>query len=134
MKTANSKLTDKQLNTYFREVKHKLYGGDKHKFIQDLKNNIHDYLEDHPDATYPMLTEHFGAPEDIAKAFCVENNVDYIKRERFNRTVKIILITAILAGVLFIGVLTAMIMKHYSDNTMYYYTESVYYTSRPESH
>ena len=52
---------------YIRQVK-RLYRGKrrfKRQFIQELKDALLCYLEEHPEATYTDLTKKFGHPSEI---------------------------------------------------------------------
>ena len=56
---------------YIRQVK-RLYRGKrrfKRQFIQELKDALLCYLEEHPEATYTDLTKEFGHPSEISFLF-----------------------------------------------------------------
>lgn len=59
------------LRWYLREVRKKLIfaGKEKKRFLNDLRENVNLYLEEHPNAEKGDLLERFGSPQELLEAF-----------------------------------------------------------------
>lgn len=59
------------LNFYYHEIKKQLVckSSKKKKLIMELKGNIAEFLEDNPNSSINVITQHFGTPEDIADGY-----------------------------------------------------------------
>lgn len=60
-----------QFKNYFKEIKKELSCNHSTKtaFIINIKENIHDYILDNPNATIEEVTDVFGNPKEITKNF-----------------------------------------------------------------
>lgn len=89
---------EKKLKPYFLQIKFLLpiYGRQERKFIRDLRTNIEEYRESHPDCTWDELINEFETPQEIVNnylsAFSPEYLCKKIKRKKIMRAVLSIII------------------------------------------
>ena len=48
-------------------------GSQKKEMMETMLSGVEDFLEDHPEANYKMLTEHFGTPKQVAESYWAVN-------------------------------------------------------------
>ena len=86
--------------------------------MSQLKENVRDYLEDHPNADITQIRTHFGTPETIAAAYVDETGTDVLLRDlRIRR--KVIATVAGVAAIilaLWMGVLGWAITREFQDS------------------
>ena len=71
--------------------------GTKHRFINDLKNDIACFIDETENATMDDVRRRFGEPRDIAKGFFETADIKKIKRRmNIGRTVTIGVIIALI--------------------------------------
>lgn len=93
------------LRWYLREVRKKLIfaGKEKKRFLNDLRENVNLYLEEHPNAEKGDLLERFGSPQELSESFYRDAEIDekvLLQRRRFFRA---ILITVVALGIILAG-------------------------------
>ena len=44
-------------------------GSQKKEMMETMLSGVEDFLEDHPEANYKTLTEHFGTPKQVAESY-----------------------------------------------------------------
>lgn len=72
------------------------------EFLAELKNNLMEYSEDHPNYTMDELIEQFGTPEDIAKEF-LDNTLAYAPKTIAKKGKRKKIIIALLSAALIIA-------------------------------
>lgn len=89
----------KELNTYFSNVEDLLLCDRKNKkaFLEDLKNDIDEFVQHEPDVDFDSILSAFGTPEEIAESFLKNADIADIKKKM---NVKKILLFSLLAVVL----------------------------------
>ena len=55
----------------FRELPGR--GSQKKEMMESMLSGVEDFLEDHPEANYKTLTEHFGTPKQVAESYWAVN-------------------------------------------------------------
>ena len=55
----------------FRELPGR--GSQKKEMMETMLSGVEDFLEDHPEADYKTLTEHFGTPKQVAESYWAVN-------------------------------------------------------------
>lgn len=95
--------TNKQLAKYYKDIKNELVCSEKEKrsIIDMIKENIEDYISEHPDVSFDDLIKHFGTPQEIAGAYCATEGTDAIRAKL--KTKKIITLSVV--GALLIALL-----------------------------
>lgn len=53
----------------------------KKAFLHTLKQNIENYIIEHPDATYELVKTNFGTPDEVALSFCETINPDELNTQ-----------------------------------------------------
>ena len=48
-------------------------GSQKKEMMETMLSGVGDFLEDHPEANYKTLTEHFGTPKQVAESYWAVN-------------------------------------------------------------
>lgn len=48
-------------------------GSQKKEMMETMLSGVEDFLEDHPEANYKTLTEHFGTPKQVAESYWTVN-------------------------------------------------------------
>ena len=92
---------------------------EKRKILSDLKANIRRYLEEHPDASFDVIQEHFGTPQQIVEAYIAEIDMPELVRQLNvkNRIVSAVCIALGFCVLLWLGsVIIAIIDSHLSAN------------------
>ena len=101
--------------------------------LNDLRCDLEEYVERHPEATEDQLIEKFGKPESYAKAYLSTLDDDefltQVKIGSFRKKLWIILAAAIAVAVA--ATLIGMIL-HNNQHMGQYYTESVVTTDTLE--
>jgi len=71
-----------ELQLYYKDVSKRLLCKRKVKrrFLQDFKNGVREFIENHPDATPQEVRAHFGTPEEIAGEFLASLQSNEVKR------------------------------------------------------
>lgn len=90
---------EKQLKRYFKDVRGCLLCSTKlsKKFIDDLAQSVDQFVEAQPEADIDAVKKHFGTPEDIAKSFLAETDINLIRKKvRLRRLISSFLIAALI--------------------------------------
>lgn len=94
------------LRKYFRSISSLLPCGGKQKrlILGTARNNVAVYLQDHPDADFAQIQQHFGTPEEIAAAFVSDMDMpELLGALRSRRRVFVAVIAALIAALLLWG-------------------------------
>lgn len=93
---------DKLTNNYIKEIKQNLLCPvrQKKQVLKDIVNSIKDYAENNNITDINDLYAHFGTPEEVAKSYMSQADINDIKRKIKVRRVLIIIIVAALTVVL----------------------------------
>ena len=59
----------------------------KKAYISDIKEDVHRYMNEHPDADLNSLYEFFGEPEKLATEFLSRNDFSDLKKKAMKYTV-----------------------------------------------
>ena len=90
--------TEKVLRRYFREIRSLLIVKNKEskRFMAEFKASARDYIAANPGADFAAVRAHFGAPEEIAKAFLDEAQILYVRRRVRARNIVVAVLLAAL--------------------------------------
>lgn len=97
---------EKQLKRYFKDVRGCLLCSTKlsKKFIDDLAQSVDQFVEAQPEADIDAVKKHFGTPEEIAKSFLAETDINVIRKKiRLRRIVAGFLIAVLLIWGIAVG-------------------------------
>lgn len=101
---------------YIRQVKaiFPLYGREKKRFINDLKEAVESYIEDTKDGSYEGIVKHFGSPAEVVGDYIEGMDSEVLYRKiTFRRRILTI------AGIVFIAVLVGVIFNLYWNYDAY---------------
>jgi uncharacterized membrane protein len=92
---------------YIRQVKaiFPLYGRERKRFINDLKEAVESHIEDTKDGSYEGIVKHFGSPAEVVSDYIEGMDPEALYRKiTFRRrilTIAGIVLIAVLVGVIF---------------------------------
>lgn len=92
---------------YIRQVKaiFPLYGRERKRFINDLKEAVESYIEDTKDGSYEGIVKHFGSPAEVVSDYIEGMDSEALYRKIIFRrrilTIAGIVLIAVLVGVIF---------------------------------
>lgn len=103
---------DKALRRYYRQVRGWLPCGGRlrKQIMEQLRENVEDYLDHHPEADFQQFLEHFGDPKTIAGSYVdAQNTEEILTALRIRRrVVGIVAVVAVLVLLVWIvGVVSA---------------------------
>lgn len=108
---------EKDINKYLKSIRKMLIcdNGIKNKFINDLKNEIHEYVYNKATINIQEIYEHFGTPKKISESFLQNTDIQNINKKIKLRKVFIVVCVLFL---IFVGVslAIALIDGHSSNN------------------
>ena len=90
---------------YIRQVKaiFPLYGRERKRFINDLKEAVESHIEDTKDGSYEDIVKHFGSPAEVVSDYIEGMDHEELYRKiTFRRritTIAVIALIAVLIGV-----------------------------------
>ena len=90
---------------YIRQVKaiFPLYGRERKRFINDLKEAVESHIEDTKDGSYEDIVKHFGSPAEVVSDYIEGMDPEALYRKiTFRRritTIAVIALIAVLIGV-----------------------------------
>ena len=90
---------------YIRQVKaiFPLYGRERKRFINDLKEAVESHIEDTKDGSYEDIVKHFGSPAEVVSDYIEGMDHEALYRKiTFRRritTIAVIALIAVLIGV-----------------------------------
>ena len=90
---------------YIRQVKaiFPLYGRERRRFINDLKEAVESHMEDTKDGSYEGIVKHFGSPAEVVSDYIEGMDPEALYRKiTFRRritTIAVIALIAVLIGV-----------------------------------
>ncbi|MBO5163318.1 MAG: hypothetical protein J6B75_02570 [Ruminococcus sp.] len=117
------KISNESEKKYLRETKKLLIGDSKKKndTLKAYQNEIEEYLEEKPNATYDNIVEFFGSPSEAAAEAAAEVPIEYVKKRM---GFKLWIVFGILCALLMwgIGVTAAVIDAHSSTG---YFVETL---------
>lgn len=87
-------MSENELKRYFKEIRRCLLCDTKlsRKFIADLAQSVDQFVEAEPEADIDAVEKHFGSPEQIAKSFFAEADINQIRKKILLRRFIIVLI------------------------------------------
>ena len=92
---------------YIRQVKaiFPLYGRERRRFINDLKEAVESHIEDTKDGSYEGIVKHFGSPAEVVSDYIEGMDSEVLYRKIIFRrrilTIAGIVLIAVLVGVIF---------------------------------
>lgn len=95
----------KELNTYFSNVEDLLLCDRKNKkvFLEDLKNDIDEFVQHEPEADFGSILSAFGTPAEIAESFLKNADIADIKKKmNIKKIVLFSLLAVVLVYVIFV--------------------------------
>lgn len=90
---------------YIRQVKaiFPLYGRERKRFINDLKEAVESHIEDTKDGSYEDIVKHFGSPAEVVSDYIEGMDPEALYRKITYRrritTIAVIALIAVLIGV-----------------------------------
>lgn len=90
---------------YIRQVKaiFPLYGRERKRFINDLKEAVESHIEDTKDGSYEGIVKHFGSPAEVVSDYIEGMDSEALYRKIIFRrritTIAVIALIAVLIGV-----------------------------------
>ena len=113
------KTVNKEIKKYCTEIKKQLSCSSNIKlaFISELKNRIHEYIEEHlgEEITIFDLENQFGTPENIARAFASTEDMQYLhKKARKYMFYKVLSIVLLLALIVTAYILADVIINNHT--------------------
>lgn len=101
------KAINKDIKKYCTEIKKQLSCSNNLKlaFISELKNRIHEYIEEHPgeEITFSDIENRFGTPENIALSFASKEDMQYLNKKAkkyiFYKVLSVILLLVLIVVV-----------------------------------
>lgn len=136
----NHKL-ESQLKKYYRNIKREIpndYSGKK-DIIDNIRQNIEDFLAEQPEATFADVLSQFGNASEIVASFIDDMSTEEIaallKKDRWKRhcTWAICIVTLLLVGGLcyYMYLLIACTPVEITETTIIYYYENTETTELP---
>lgn len=114
------------IDLYLKQVKKYCPLSFRKKLITELKSDLLDFLNDHPDSTLENIYQHFGTPETFASEYILamdnEQRQKLIHRSKWNK--RCVLAGAILI-VLIIFTAAVWIVHENSQHVLLYYSEEI---------
>ena len=112
------------LRQYFRSISSLLPCGSKQKrlILGTARNNVAVFLQDHPEADFACIQQHFGTPEEIAAAFVSDMDMPQLLGAlRSRRRVFVAVIGALAAALLLWGAGVALtVADQHNANPSYF--------------
>ena len=101
---------------YIRQVKaiFPLYGRERKRFINDLKEAVESHIEDTKDGSYEGIVKHFGSPAEV-----VSDYIEGMDPEALYRKITYRRRILTIAGVALIAVLVGVILNLYWNYDAY---------------
>ena len=101
---------------YIRQVKaiFPLYGRERKRFINDLKEAVESHIEDTKDGSYEDIVKHFGSPAEV-----VSDYIEGMDPEALYRKITYRRRILTIAGVALIAVLVGVILNLYWNYDAY---------------
>ncbi|WP_461812631.1 DUF6120 family protein [Faecalimonas sp.] len=103
---------------YLKEVskRQEVKGNKGKKFIENLSNDVEEYLIENPQATYNEVVENFGTPQKIVDEFLLnQDSEDLLKNIKKKKHIKIFVVFLIVICVLGMGIYWWYWKKLYKD-------------------
>lgn len=98
------KCVKKQAKRYFKAVKKSCPFAFKKRLISALKNDINEYIEQNPSASFEDIKQHFGEPEQFALEYIAAmDDTDRMKAVSITRQLKIAVIIISIVGLIVSG-------------------------------
>ncbi len=108
---------------YMREVRRNLPCSfrTKYELLSRLQGSLADFTEERPHACYEDITEHFGAPTDVADAYFADLPAPQLRKAlQIARVVRNVLITVIVLAMLLYSIaLGWLIYDEHNDGPSY---------------
>lgn len=116
---------EKEIEAYVAEIKKNLIcpASEQNRIIDDIKNNIFDFVDENNITNISKIYEHFGDPKDIAGQFIQDIEPGRIKKAVNIRKV-LIIVAIVIIVMIAITLLITIINSHNSVNG-YFVEESV---------
>ena len=101
---------------YIRQIKaiFPLYGRERKRFINDLKEAVESHIEDTKDGSYEGIVKHFGSPAEV-----VSDYIEGMDPEALYRKITYRRRILTIAGVALIAVLVGVILNLYWNYDAY---------------
>ena len=118
------KSLDDAIRSYLADVRKNLVcnGKIKKQLLTDIRSSVFDYVQSNHVTDIDSIRNHFGTPEELARSFMPENDVQSIQKKiRFRR------ITLVLVGLLLVAlfVLMCFMVKDQIDGNIAFYSETI---------
>ena len=120
-------ISEKEIKKYFRQIKNSLVCDlkTKNKIMKDLRNDVEEYLEQNSDSSFENVLDYFGKPETIAEEFAISSGIDYVKKSRIHKTLKLTLSILLILASIFTIATAIVIIGNHKRTAGYYYEETI---------
>ena len=93
-----------------------VYGKYERQFLKRLRNQVSDYMAQHPNLTYGELVTQFGSPKDVVLQYYDTVDNDYLLRKtNLVKTIRRFLIVISMIILAFIGYRSYIVYQAYLD-------------------
>lgn len=104
-------------------------GSAEHRFLNDLKNDLDEFVSQHPDSTYETLTQEFGSPLEMFYSYLCEQNTGLlVKQVKLRKNLQRIFVVASFSVLISLGLYTGHLIREYNlgmENAATGYTEII---------
>lgn len=111
---------DKYIKTISKQIPYK--SDETKKFIDDLKSNINNYVEDNQVKDIAEIKLQFGTEDEIANAFLETVNIKTVKRKISIKRLLICFVVAVIT-IWSIGVIIGTIQSNNANSTYIHYSQ-----------
>lgn len=94
---------------YIRQVKaiFPLYGRERRRFINDLKESVESHIDDTKDGSYEGIVKHFGSPAEVVSDYIEGMDPEALYRKiTYRRRIFVLVVIAVIA--VLIGVIVML--------------------------
>lgn len=115
-------MTQKEIDTYLKKIKRNCPFPFKKKLLAELREDLVDYKEEHPDGTMDDVIARFGAPETFSYNYVlVMENEARQKMIKKSRRTKAVFLVVVLLWLIALTVKLVGDVREHSSHAGYYY-------------
>ncbi len=116
----------KQISQYYKAVKKHCPAAFKKRLISALKNDIGEYIENNPQASFDDIKKRFGQPKQFALEYIAAmDDETRMKSIKTARHIKIAVIVAIISCLIVAGCAIWIATENSTTPKVYYYSEEI---------
>lgn len=120
--------TQQELNQYYGGIRKALRGTPEYRkqVLDDLKNDVQSYLEDHPEATIGDVRQNFGDAAAFSREYdATISGGEQRKNQRNRNRIFVAVVAGILAVLLLFGAGMAKIIEEQREINNGYHTQEI---------